>query len=345
MTKFDRKSPVLTNFSHWPGHFQYKPAFCPPCVKPPRDLSLLEGFQSPRTSALLEPLISLKTKEHPTSMADLDPVKHECEKKLMLFKRLLRVHDPSGVDPAAVKEFYKEWDKEVFNAFNSLAEAVDNMILAHKADMSPSVINEWEQNVGESEKKYRDYRAATFDVVKSTRAQAVPEPTASEPASAPAPEIFRSSTQARIAEVKTTIEAERIFEEGKKLDSEIKGYDDWGDASNEEIEEAMRKVEDWNKRLSKIQDRIYSMKENVQLYNLSNVELTKAVGMMEILSEEMNIAIRNIKEEDEARGLYSLSKSKASDVKLPRFSGKPHENFAKFKAEMLTLTRPTSENP
>ena len=37
------------------------------------------------------------------------------------------------------------------------------------------------------------------------------------------------------------------------------------------------------------------MKENVQLYNL-----TKAVGMMEILSEEMNIAIRNIKEEDEA---------------------------------------------
>ena len=42
------------------------------------------------------------------------------------------------------------------------------------------------------------------------------------------------------------------------------------------------------------------MKENVQLYNLSNVELTKAIGMMEILSEEMNIAIRNIKEEDEA---------------------------------------------
>ena len=46
---------------------------------------------------------------------------------------------------------------------------------------------------------------------------------------------------------------------------------------------------------------------------------------MENLKEEMNIAIRNIKEEDEARGLYSLSKSKAADVKLPRFGGKPHE--------------------
>ena len=32
---------------------------------------------------------------------------------------------------------------------------------------------------------------------------------------------------------------------------------------------------------------------------------------------------------------HSLSKSKASDVKLPRFGGKPDENFAKFKVEML----------
>ena len=138
-------------------------------------------------------------------MADLDPVKHQCEKKLKLFKRLLRVHDPSDVDLAAVQEFNKGWDKEVFNAFNSLAKAVDNMILAHKADMSLSVINQWKQHVSESEKKYRDYRAATFDVVKFARAQAVPEPTASEPSSAPAPEIFHSSTQARIAEVNTNI--------------------------------------------------------------------------------------------------------------------------------------------
>ena len=118
-----------------------------------------------------------------------------------------------------------------------------------------------------------------------------------------------SSTQAKTAEVKTAIEAERVAEEGKKLDGEIKRYDDWGDASNEEIEEAMRKITDWDRRLSKIQDRIYFIKENVQLYSLPSVELTKSVGMMENLKEEMSIAIRNIKEEDETRGLYSLSKS------------------------------------
>ena len=77
------------------------------------------------------------------------------------------------------------------------------------------------------------------------------------------------------------------------------------------------------------------MKKNAQLFDLTSVELTKSVSLMENLKEEMNIAIRDIKEQDEARGLYSLSKSKASDVKLPRFGGKPHENFAKFKTEML----------
>ena len=57
--------------------------------------------------------------------------------------------------------------------------------------------------------------------------------------------------------------------------------------------------------------------------------------MMKNLEKEMEIAIRDIKEQDEVRGLYSLSKSKASDVKLPKFGGKPYENFAKFKTEMM----------
>ena len=77
------------------------------------------------------------------------------------------------------------------------------------------------------------------------------------------------------------------------------------------------------------------MKKNFQLYNLSSTELTQSTSLMKNLEDEMEIAIHDIKEEDDVRGLYSLSESKASDVKLPEFSGKPHENFLKFKAEML----------
>ena len=142
-------------------------------------------------------------------------------------------------------------------------------------------------------------------------------------------------SQVRVAEIEVSIEAERVALEVKKLEKHVKKYEDWGDASSEEIEEAMRSADDWKNRLCKIQDRIYSMKKNVQRYDLSSTELSQSTSLMEKLEEEMEIAIRDIKEEDDVRGLYSLSESTASDVKLPKFSGKPHENFAKFKAVML----------
>ena len=138
-------------------------------------------------------------------------------------------------------------------------------------------------------------------------------------------------SQVKDAKVKISIEAERAALEGKELDKEINRYHDWGDASNEEIEEAMGKIEDWKRRLSKIEDRIYSMKKNVLRYNLSSNELDKSTNMMENLKEGMELAISVIEEEDDVRGIYSLSTSKASDVELPKFRGKPNENFLKFK--------------
>ena len=53
------------------------------------ETSLLEDFRSPRTSALLEPLIKLNGKEVTSTMADLNRMKDECDEKLMLFDNLL----------------------------------------------------------------------------------------------------------------------------------------------------------------------------------------------------------------------------------------------------------------
>ena len=63
--------------------------------------------------------------------------------------------------------------------------------------------------------------------------------------SAPTPENSNPSTKAKTAEVKTAIEAERISVEGNELDNEIKRYNDWGDATIEEIEKVMGKKEEW----------------------------------------------------------------------------------------------------
>ena len=113
-------------------------------------------------------------------------------------------------------------------------------------------------------------------------------------------------SQVKDAKVEISIEAERAALEGQKLDREINRYHDWGDASNEEIEQALRKVEDWKSRLSKIEDRIYTMKKSVLLYDLSSNELDKSTNMMKSLKEDMEMAISVIEKEDEVRGIYSL---------------------------------------
>ena len=66
------------------------------------ETSLIEGFRSPRTSALLKPLINLNNKEEDSKMADLDRMKDECDEKLMIFESLIRRHDPSRMDPVDV---------------------------------------------------------------------------------------------------------------------------------------------------------------------------------------------------------------------------------------------------
>ena len=166
-------------------------------------------------------------------MADLDRIKDECDEKPMLFESLLRMHDPSGMDPVVVQGYYQRWDEELSSALMSLAKSVRNMTTSHKVALGTTVINAWKQHISESEKKYRDHRAATFLVVKSAESREVPIPV-SRPLSATAPEVTNSSTRSRTAEVEIAIEAERVAQEGKELDNEVKGYDDWGNGYFEE---------------------------------------------------------------------------------------------------------------
>ena len=185
-------------------------------VKQSGETSLLEGFRSP----------SFIAKKELAKMTDLNRMEDECDEKLTVFNTLLRRHDPSGLPPVAVQENHKSWSEEISNALTSMAKSVRTMTKSHKA--ATDVINQWNQHVVESEKKYRDHISATYEVVTSARAPTIPAPTTA--AAPPAPETQNSSTRVKTAEVRTSIEAKRVATEGKDLDKEIKRYNYWGDA-------------------------------------------------------------------------------------------------------------------
>ena len=175
----------------------------------------------------LEVSFNLKSKEEATKMADLDLMKDDCDENLRIFDSLLRRHDPSGMDPKIVKEYFRKWDEDISNALDSLEESVSNMTINHKASLSSDVVNQWEQHIKKSEKKYRDHRAATFEVIDSARALVVAAPKSTPtlaPMAAPTAGNSIPSTQVKAAEVKNVIEAERISKTGTK---KSKGMMNW----------------------------------------------------------------------------------------------------------------------
>ena len=63
------------------------------------------------------------------------------------------------------------------------------------------------------------------------------------------------------------------------------------------------------------------------------MELRRVEAVMGNLEADMDIAVDDITSEDKNRCLFSLSRSKAADVKLPGFSGNKEEDFLKFRKE------------
>ena len=205
-----------------------------------RDTSLIEGFRSPRISALLEPLIDLGATENTSKMSDLNRMKEECDEKLEKFNSLLRIYNPVGKNPVGLQENQQKWNDELVNALGSLTKSINIMTTKHKVALGTEIIKQWKKQIEDSEKNYHDHFNATYVAVTAARAQA-PPPVVSRPMSEPAEDKVEA------AQVDVSIEAERVALEGKKLDEEIKKYDGWGDATNEQIEEAMGKTEDWEK--------------------------------------------------------------------------------------------------
>ena len=66
------------------------------------------------------------------------------------------------------------------------------------------------------------------------------------------------------------------------------------------------------------------------------MKLKTSTALLHTLNSDMELAIDNIKFEDEMRCLYSLNMLKTASIKLPSFSGELDEDFWKFKKEFET---------
>ena len=135
------------------------------------------------------------------------------------------------------------------------------------------------------------------------------------------------------------VDVEYVADDGKKIDSEIKKFSSWSQASNDEIETAMGKIEGWKKGVSKLKEKVFAMKKVVAKHSLDQSIIASSVAVMKNLETEMQIVVKTIEAEDENRCLYSISKSKASNIKLPSFRGDDDEDYFRFKKDFSSTKR------
>ena len=260
---------------------------------------------------------------------DLNQTKEDCETKKRKFNGLLRKYDPAPMSLAALRRNHSKYHDELSIALDLLVETIENMCVKHGTTLGTQTVTSWKEQISRSE--------ADFVKFVNRVEEKLEDQTSGPPApivAVPAPD-HTSVTRTKMAEADVTVDAEIIAAEAKKLSEEVDKFADWGETSNDQIETAMNGIDDWKKRFNRIQEKVFSIKRNVLKYNLPDMQLKISTALINTLESELCLAMDTIRFEDEQRCLYSTSRSKGAEVKLPTFDGSHFDDFMKFQKEMM----------
>ena len=173
--------------------------------------------------------------------------KKACRKKERKFNQLCAKYDPdmcSSLWPSVVN-FREVWTEQINDVLEDLFDSTDEMLEEHEADFGAPEVAAWKLVISNANKKFREI------VGKFGKAEANGTSKPIQYSSSP----VQSDTHAvKAAKVNIDIDNDIVSKESKLLSKEVKTFLDCEKASDEAIEVAMGKVDDWNKRFERIKD-------------------------------------------------------------------------------------------
>ena len=129
------------------------------------------------------------------------------------------------------------------------------------------------------------------------------------------------------------VEYERVVADSDELEEELEEHE-WGTAEDIEIEQAMKKIDEWKKKYREIEERKFNIQKKTKSFKLDTTKLEKATSYVNKLGSRLENAIAVIKFEDGERGLFSDNRSKTASVKLPCFAGLDEEDYSQFEKDI-----------
>ena len=214
--------------------------------------SLLDLLDSGETAPLLAPLFTTvqEPSEAKVKAEIMEQAKLNCEDKIRKLNRLLRRYEPDDCTPSVVQNHMLVWTADVSTALDDMVDSIERMSIEHGRTLGSAEVGVWKEKITRGEQGFKEF---VHKVDQKAGNQNQPFPgdgslRSSVPAPGSTPGNYDSSLALRSAKADIEIDADIISTEGKKLAAEIYKFDDWEEAENDEIEEAMHNIEDGNSR-------------------------------------------------------------------------------------------------
>ena len=270
-----------------------------------RTSSLREILATPEFSPLLAPLF-VKPVLKADKMSAVDEAKKACNGKVRKFNSLIRRYDPdkyTSVDQVS----RNKWEDETSTALSEMVDSIEEMSIEHGQTLGTAEVTSWKLLIDDGENRFASFTSKL--IAKAGNQSQSHDNTRSANASVPQPGTVSSSfdtnnTNAiKAAKADNEVDADIISTESKDLAEDINKVEDWGEASDDKVEEYVQKIEKWRERFAKIKERVWAMKRNVKKYDLDENQLTLSTALVVTLESELNLAIDGIMFEDETRGI------------------------------------------
>ena len=278
-----------------------------------------------------------------------DGVKAELNTKLFEFHTIKEVYSPNTYDADILLDNKAEWTAEVKSAYMSVMKCVSSSMTKPETNPADRVVLNAALTAAKTEFTSFLTDFTRKCAVNNGGAPGAPAPQVPQPGQQVQPPIFcsqnssgsndnsvqaQAAEKARLANIEVDVTAEKVGDIARSLSSEVRRFTDCSLAPNHQIEEAMRKISDWEKKLNILKEQYWDIKTKTQCHGLNTSRLSQAEATVNTVVAEAEVAIENLRHEDSTRCLYSLSQSQAAAVKYTTFGGTDKEDYLKWEKEM-----------
>ena len=213
---------------------------------------------------------------------------------------------PKSLEGAAMDvEFWSEAEKEIQTVVNT-----------HQLQIR-QIASDLHKNKGMSEFERQDLelKKKQIELLENSSAKAVEEE--KEKAKANAQDKY-----------------DEILAIGVEMDEFLDQVEDWDKATRAEVITAMKDLDKWGDKFCSLNKAYRGFCFATSKYMQPDMS-DKVEELMEDTTVRYKQLVEDVKGQDKSRELYSLAGANSEQVKLPRFSGNPGEDFLTFKKKLL----------